>query len=396
MKRRSSILLVMIAAAIASPSPRVLAEEPRIPANDAEVVERLPVTLSLNRVRMASIRQRLAAAPKNTDLAAAAAEGYIKMGNDESDPRFYGYARSAIAAWWDADSPVPTIARLRAKLKEKDHQYAEAILDLEHLLEDHPRDAQAWIELVNLYRVVGNYKKAFAANLQLTEFADSTTVFITSTPLQAATGKSEEANEAVKKALIAAKQNSHVLLPWLTATAANIAALRGDVTQADTYFRDALQLTPNNIHLKRTYADFLLDLGRPEPVLPLLKEHQNDNGCLLLMAVAAQRLKQAEATEKMKSMLATRFTEIRLRGSRPHGRFESRYQLELKNEPDQALETALENWKLQKETRDTRAVLEAALAADNRAAAEPAILFVKDSGNEDIALNRLIEKLEQK
>jgi tetratricopeptide (TPR) repeat protein len=345
---------------------------------------------------MASIRQRLAAAPKNTDLAAAAAEGYIKMGNDESDPRFYGYARSAIAAWWDADSPVPTIARLRAKLKEKDHQYAEAILDLEHLLEDHPRDAQAWIELVNLYRVVGNYKKAFAANLQLTEFADSTTVFITSTPLQAATGKSEEANEAVKKALIAAKQNSHVLLPWLTATAANIAALRGDVTQADTYFRDALQLTPNNIHLKRTYADFLLDLGRPEPVLPLLKEHQNDNGCLLLMAVAAQRLKQAEATEKMKSMLATRFTEIRLRGSRPHGRFESRYQLELKNEPDQALETALENWKLQKETRDTRAVLEAALAADNRAAAEPAILFVKDSGNEDIALNRLIEKLEQK
>jgi hypothetical protein len=80
-------------------------QEPYTPENDDQVLERLPKNLSLNRDRMESLRQKLVADPANADLATAAALGYIRMGNEESDPRFYGYARSAIDNWWQQERP---------------------------------------------------------------------------------------------------------------------------------------------------------------------------------------------------------------------------------------------------------------------------------------------------
>jgi len=370
-------------------------QKPYVPTSDAEVLERLPKTLSLNRDKMATIRAELASDPSNSQLAAAAAQGYIKMGNEESDPRFYGYARSAINAWWTDDSATAQIVKLRAKLKEKDHKYVEALADLEALLEREPQDAQALVEVVNLYRVIGKYDQAWAASERLEAFADTTTVMISQVPLMSFTGKAKEASQMLEIQLSTAQKESPELLPWIISSQANIDAILFRVKEADVKFRQALSLNSGNIHLKRSYADFLLDFQHPAPVLQLLAEHENDNGCLLLMAIAAKRLKQTELADRLKSKIEVRFDEIRLRGNKPHGRFESRYQLVLNGDAQAALDVALENWQTQKELRDSRAVMEAALAAKKPTAAQPVVDFVKTSKCEDFALNRLIEKLEQ-
>ena len=388
--------LTMVATLITLASLSAHAEKPRVPIDDQEVLQRLPKTLSLNRDRMATIRTQLAADPGNSQLAAAAAEGYIKMGNEESDPRFYGYAQSAINPWWTDDSPTAAVLKLRAKLKEKDHKYLEAIADLESLLERYPQDEQGWVELINLYRVIGKYDQAWKASRRLESFAEPATNLVSQIPLMAATGDAERAYQILVNQRKIAETKKPEILPWIIATQANIDAMMHRVEDADENFRRALALNIGNIHLKRTYADFLLDFQHPEPVLQLLAEHENDNGCLLLMAIAAKRLKKTELQARLKSKIEMRFEEIRLRGNKPHGRFESRYQLALNKNPRAALEVALENWQLQKEARDSRAVLESALGAHERADAQPVVDFLKASGCQDVALNKLIEKLEQK
>lgn len=363
------------------------AQEPYTPERDDQVLQQLPKTLSLNRDRMASIREKLSVDPTNAALASAAAAGYIKMGNDESDPRFYGYAQSAIEYWWNAELPPANIAKIRAKLKEKDHKYKDAIADLVALLDRQPDDTQAWIEVINLHRVVGDYDAARQSIARLEKLEDEKAIAVASIPLMAATGKANQAYETL------ATLDAPDLASWIAATQGDIAASLGRFEAADKHYREALMLNSGSIHLKRTYADFLLDHRRPAPVLQLLANHENDNGCLLLMAIAAHRLGKEQLAWKLKSKLFVRFNEIRLRGSQPHGRFESRYELELNNDPKKALVIALENWKIQREVRDARAVLESAVASKNLSAAQPTIKFIKKSGHEDIALAQLISTL---
>jgi hypothetical protein len=371
----------------------VSAQEPYTPENDAQVLERLPKTLSLNRDRMAMIREKLAADPTNSDLASAAALGYIKMGNDEGDPRFYGYARSAIQNWWQDELPPASVLKIRAKLKEKDHKYKQAIVDLTAQLDRDQSDTQSWVEVINLYRVIGDYDAGQRSSRRLAGFDDRDAILIATTPLKAVTGQARESYEALADRSQTADQDSPELVPWINAMQGDIAASLGDFEIADEHYRKSLALNSGSIHLKRTYADFLLDQQRPAPVLQLLAEHENDNGCLLLMAIAAHRLGESSRAERLKSKLANRFEEIRLRGSQPHGRFESRYELELNENSERALAVALENWKVQKENRDARAVLESALVAKKISAARSTIEFIKASGNEDLALAQLIRTL---
>lgn len=387
------LLLGLVASAMMPNS--VFSQTPYTPSNDDQVLERLPKALLLNRDRMASIRQRLAADPSNSGLAASAALGYIRMGNEEGDPRFYGYARAAIESWWDEELPPASVLKIRAKLKEKDHQYKQAIADLAAQLDRDQSDLQSRVEIVNLYRVVGDYEAGRMSIQRLAKFEDANAILVSTTPLQAVNGHAEKAYQALTDRLGTADGESSDLAAWINSTLGDIAVSLGQFESADRHYRRSLAIESRSIHVKRTYAEFLIDQQHPRPVLQLLADHENDNGCLLLMAIAAQRMGESGIAETFKSKLATRFEEIRLRGSQPHGRFESRYELELNKDPERALEIALENWQLQKENRDARVVLESALALKNIAAAMPTIEFIKASKNEDVFLAQLIQKLER-
>ena len=284
---------------------------------------------------------------------------------------------------------------MRAKLKEKDHKYREALEDLESLLQRDPEDRQAWIEVANLYRVIGSYQRSRESIGQLSSLGDQAAVLVATAPLKAVTGDARQAYDALTKFLESSDGAQSKLRPWAVAMQGDIAASLGQFETADKHYREALAIDGGSLHLKRAYADFLLDHQHPQPVLKLLVEHESDNGCLLLMAIAANRMGMKERAAALKSKMAVRFEEIRLRGNQPHGRFESRYELELNDNPEKALEVALQNWELQKENRDARAVLESALAAKNFAAAASTIEFVKSSGNEDVAMTQLVRALEK-
>jgi tetratricopeptide (TPR) repeat protein len=371
------------------------AAKPFLPADDSEVLESLPRDLLSSRNELATLRRQLAQSPHDAELAANVATRYLQLGKQEGDPRFNGYAQAAIKPWWDAANPPIAILRLRAKLKERDHRYDEALADLERLLEREPHDVQALVELANIYRVQGRYAESRAACDRLREFAGEAATILGSVPLMAATGQSEEAYSALAKILPTVREQWPAALQWVFTTQAEIARALGRNRDAERHYREGLANDPQDKYLLRSYADFLLDGGREEEVLQLLGPYTSDTGILLCLTIAAHRSSQQTLYAQWHAQLQSRFEETRLRGDQPHGRFEARFELELKNNPQRALALAQANWQQQKEPHDTRVLLEAAIAANDRGAAQPVLEFLQQNGTQDIALQRLVKQLER-
>ena len=211
----------------------------------------------------------------------------------------------------------------------------------------------------------------------------------------AVNGKAEQAYTILGKMLSEAKKVNPALVQWIFLMQAEIARVLGRFDDAEKHFQSALEVDAEGTYLKRAYAEFLLDRDRPDEALELIRDQQGDNGSLLLAAIAAKRSGQVVLADEWKSELENRYQEIRLRGSQPHGRFESRYELELNDQPAKALKLALTTWELQKEARDMRNVLQAALATENPEAAAPVLEFINTHGTEDAELRRLVDLLEK-
>ena len=381
--------IVLIAAALGEATS---GKEPYVPDSDDEILETLPQSLISD--ELTTLRRQLSSSPTDLDLAVRVAGRYLVMGSVENDPRFYGYARAALKPWWGQEKPPPQVLRLRAKLRETDHRYDDAIADLRLLLEQEPKNTQAWIEVANILRVQGQYDEAWNACQTLSEFGGEIPSAICRIPLQAATGKAQQADALLSKILPQVKTQFPSVVRWVHTMQSKVAYALGRTEETEQFFKDGLANTPGDKYLIRNYADFLLDQSRNDEAFELAKKHIQDNGVLLRAAIAAKRAGNDTLAEEWSNQLRDRFEEIRLRGGQPHGRFESRFELEVNAEPKRALRLALSNWEKQKETRDTRNVLEAAIAAKDAKAAEQVIAFLTNHGTEDVILRDLMRKLE--
>lgn len=393
--RQQAARAILLGILVAITSGDATAAEAYRPASDDEVLETLPKQLLNDLAETTELRRKLASDPQNAKLASQVAAELLSIGNQQGDPRFYGYARAALKPWWQATTADASILRLRAKLKEKDHLYDEALADLQLLVEQDPRNVQAWVEIANIHRVLGQYDEALRACETLSKIAGPERTLLCRIPIQAVTGEAEQAYKSLEITSRAAKKQWPAAVQWVLTMQAKIARALGRDEAAERHLREGLANDPTDFYMIREYADFLLDHDRDEEALSLTREHTNDNGILLRAAIAARRCNEQELANSWQNQLENRFEEIRLRGNQPHGRFESRYYLELKDDSQQALTIALANWEKQKEARDTRNVLEAALAAGNAEAAQLVIAFLQKHDTEDAVLLQIVEQLKE-
>ena len=109
---------------------------------------------------------------------------------------------------------------------------------------------------------------------------------------------------------------------------------------------------------------------------------------LLRLALAETELKLPAAKAHVQA-LKDRFAAARMRGDTTHRAEEVRYELQLAANPAAALAVAVANYKVQREPRDARALLEAAIATKDAAAAQPVRDWLQSSGFEDAHLRQL-------
>ena len=358
------------------------------------VLEQLPKSWTSGANEIAEWKHQLEMDPVDEAAASALATRYLQMGHESGDPRFFGFAQSILVPWWTDDRPPISILRLRAELHEAQHSYNLAIKDLSQILETDATDAQSRIEMINLLRIRGRYSEAEVACVELATRAGSLSSVIGHAPLLAVTGKAKSAERALQSIPNRVRELNSGVYSWLLSMRAEVARILDQPNIAEQHLRDALQHNPQDRAATRFLADLLLDDGRFEEVLALTKPFTQDNGILLRRAIAAKRSRDAALSRRLRDELFQRFAEVRLRGDLPHLRYETRFALEIEEDPARALELGLQNWERQKEARDCRNVLEAAAAQGDLEAVRPVIDFIRQHRTEDPTLLRLIQKLE--
>jgi hypothetical protein len=117
---------------------------------------------------------------------------------------------------------------------------------------------------------------------------------------------------------------------------------------------------------------------------------------MLLRLALAAKATGSPSLAGWSTTLNARFDAARLRGDSVHEKEEARFALGILGQPARALPLAVSNFTVQREPADARVLLEAALAANQRAAAEPALKWMADSGIESVVLQALATQLKAK
>jgi len=351
---------------------------PHRPAEDGVVLERLsPATVALRSLRGESAALKTEA--KLVD-ALAAARRYVELGRTHSDPRAYGYAQAALGTWWSSDHAPPELLVMRARILQFRHDFGGALAQIEAALKADPLNPEAWLLFASIEQVRGNVRASRMACLKLIPLADPL-IGTTCAASTAALGGHAQQGERVLAAVLArptAGSNSE--RAWAWTTLAEMRERLGDAAGAESAFRQALALAPDDVYGRAAYADLLLDLDRPRDVRLLLGvDPAQADATLLRAALAAKRIGDADAPLLLAS-LAERFAEARARGDETHLREQARFALELDHDSASALDLARRNFAVQREPADARVLLESALAAGDRQAAAPALDWLRDTG----------------
>ena len=362
-----------------------------VPASDAVVLESLPEKGDPALAALRRMRRDLAGNPRDPALARSVARRALEAARTLGDPRFLGQAQAALAPWWTADDIPPAVLLLRATLKQSQHDFEGSLIDLDRLLQTDPAMAQARLTRATVLGVRGRYADARRDCAQLRgRVAPIVIAGCDATPASLS-GDASDAYESLVVEVARGSGNAE-LREWALTLAAEIAARRGNFGAAEQHFRAALALDPRDPYLKGAYADFLLDRNRPADVLPLLGGDTRNDGLLLRLALAEQRLPEARRSfEAHRDDLAERFEAARRRGDSLHRREEARFRLAIENDAGAALKLARDNWAVQREPADLRILIEAARATGDRDALKIASDWVAATRLEDASIVALLQ-----
>jgi len=369
--------------------------EPFVPKDGRQVLERLrAVAFDPEARELRNLHTRLAAAPGNVHLALELARHYIERSRADADPRYLGRAQAALTHWWDDPQPPVAVLVLRATIKQSQHDFTNALADLDRALQSDPANAQARLTRATILTVLGRYAEARRACLPLARLAPGLVAITAAASVTSLTGEAERSCALLEKALdeSASAPTSEKL--WALGLLAETSARLDRAAEAEQFYRRAIALGQRDSYLLGAYADFLLDQGRAQDAASLLQGETRADGLLLRLALAEKSLApRPPGFDAHVASLGERFEASRLRGDRVHQREEARFTLHLLGRPQSALLLAQQNWDVQHEPSDARILLEAALATQARAAAQPVFDFIQTNHLEDARLARLASQI---
>jgi tetratricopeptide (TPR) repeat protein len=333
---------------------------PFVPSDDAEVLERLAERTTPEYRQLKALQAASALAPGDMFRATALAAAHIRIARQEGDPRYLGYAQSALAPWWrDPNAPTPVLV-LRATIRQSVHDFDGAVADLGTALQREPRNAQALLTRATVLTVQGKYADAHADCTTLAKAAPAIYVVICIAAIDGVTGKARLATGSLTRALSTLPRIDAASRAYAETTLGEIAHRLGD-TAAQDHFAAALQANPRDLYLIGAYSDWLLDQGRPADVIPLVIKETRVDPLVLRLGLAQQALQRPDAAATIEALRA-QFDASRARGDVVHRREEARFELHIDRNPGKALALARDNWRVQREPADLRILAEAAAA----------------------------------
>jgi hypothetical protein len=366
---------------------------PFTPANDNEVVERLPAGATDPAVRRVdSLRKQLAARPNDTGLRLEIARRYFDLAMAQGDPRYVGYASAALAPLAQSAAGDAGYWTIRGLIQQYSHDFAGALESLAKAGELNPQSPEpaAWRSAIHM--VQANYDDALSECMRLAPMAHPLHAKGCAAYVRASTGQLGPAYEALGTAFANMGAVAPELALWVRTRLAEMAIRLRRPAEAEAHFKEALRLGLTDQFLLGAYADFLLRQQRPAEVLTLLSGWERSDILLLRLALAGRALNDSRAAA-WASQLRERFAAAAQRGDRLHEQEAVRYELDIEGKPDRALPLAVRNYQVQKEPRDAEILMRAALAANQAKGAQPALDWLRTSKYEDPEFARLADAL---
>ena len=388
--RAIAALLLSATAAAASAANQ---SDPYIPANDSVILEHLPSTSDPRVRQFDALRKQVEASPGNPKLAVALSRAYLDYGRDTGDARYLGRAQAVIAPW-TAKRPASDDAMLvLATILQSRHQFAESRQILQAVLRHDSDNTQAWLTLASVALVQGDMDEARRDCAHLLGSSDGLITAGCIGSWSVVNGNAQSTLRVVDALLRQEPDASPALQSWAHGLMADAAKTLGQTDRADAEFRQALQFAPGDNFLLADYADFLLDRGRARDALELTRGYEQSDTSFLRKVLAESALGLPAAAADIKQM-ASRFRDLEQRGdSRLYGREEARFVLKLQHDSARALKLAQDDWTIQHAPEDMRIYLQAALAAGQPAAAQPALDFLKRTRFEDPIVRALAARI---
>jgi len=363
------VALIAVGAAIGGTS-----GGPRRPARDELVLARVPA----GEVR--GLERRLGEAPRDLPTAVRLARLHVDESRRRGDPRFLGYAEAALGPWWTETMPPAPVLLLRATIRQSRHEFDAALADLDLLVAGAPDEPQGWLTRAVVLTVRGRYREARQSCAALARLASPLVSRACQAPIDGLTGKAGAARRAMEEALAAATTGGE--RAWAHSILGELCLWGGDAAAAERHLGEALRLEPDDRYARGALADLLLDARRPAEARALLADRESDDGLLLRLALAEAALHGPRTA--LAGELRERFAASRRRGEAVHQREEARFALALEGDATKALALAREGWRAQREPWDARLLLEAANAAKEPGAAEPARTWLRETGFEGL------------
>lgn len=366
---------------------------PYIPKQDDQVLERLPFKANDPIAReIAGLRAALQHNPQDRATAVKLGWRYYGLVAEEGDPRYLGYAQAALAPWWTLPTPPIDVQVLRASLRQFRHDFSGALSDLDQVLSLDPSQAQARSLRATIHIVQARYASARPDCLALAKPPNELVGTACLALIDGLTGRAAQAQADLSAQLQKHPEASAEEKLWAYTRLAELAQRLGQDAAAEARYKQALGLGITDTFLLAAYADFLLDKQRPQEAYTLLKDKVRSDVLLLRLVFAADLLKTADA-RSLQATLADRYVAAQMRGDTVHQQEEARFTLHILHDPKKALSLAQSNWQVQREPRDARIFLEAALAARDRAGAQAVLEWVDNSRIEDKYLSRLAQQV---
>jgi tetratricopeptide (TPR) repeat protein len=363
----------------------VACSEPRVPGSDAQVLAELPVGARHQSAPAREItRSRL-------DIALPLAQFYVARSRATGDLRYLGYAEAMLQPWTQQASVPPAVLVLEATILQSRHAFDAALGQLDLALQLQPDNAQAWLTRATVLRVLGRYDDATASCARLALQADVAITALCRESLRGLSGHLQSAYAALVS--LPLQQLPPEARAWRYSELGEMAERQGDDQAAEHWFREGLQLAPEDFYMRGACADLLLRQRRAAETLQLLAGFESMEPMLLRIVVAQQLLGQGDSA-RARAMLTAAFDVEQQRGEAVHRREQARFLLDIEQQPEAALAAAQENWRVQREPDDLLILLRSAQAAHRPDAARPALLFMQQQQLEDVRLEPYRQELQ--
>ena len=379
---------------------------PRVPTDDAVIVEKLPAVTGWSREQR-QLRRALVQRPHDSGVAIRAAQSYLDLARAQGDARYAGYAKGALQAW-DAVPPAevpPAVLVMRATVAQFLHDFDGAEATLKIALQKQPENAQAWITLATILRVRGRYAESDAACRSLRSAGAGAVLYgiaclAENTALRGDHGSARNALAGVLSDSGLQGPRQAGTRQWLWTSVAEVEELAGRAAAADAAYRQALDADRSG-YVLLAYSDFLIAQKRSAEVPALLAHEARSDAVLLRLAIAAaspvsRGVTPTGSARESSSVdareLQARFTAAALRpgSTQLHAREEGMFELDVQHDAPRAVMLARTNVALQREPIDLLLFARAAVAANDAAARQEVKALMAQIGLRDARVDEIL------